>query len=137
MDIQGIKEYKKVGSSLLLPPGFLFCAHHRLLRASNVAPDTWVDNMSSPASSAPTALLLGVCHLLLKLLDDGVSLKSLVRSRLLSLTTLLRNQSDLSLVSFYLVPVYAACLSHVKLLITTVWLFDKDIFSNPLLNRSL
>ncbi len=131
MDIQAIKEYKKVGSSLLLPPGFLFCAHHRLLRASNVAPDTWVDNMPSPASS--TALLLGIRHLLLKLLDDGVSLKSLVRSRLLSLTTLLRNQSDLSLVSFYLVPVYAACLSHVKLLITTVWRFDKDIFSNLLL----
>ena len=136
MDIQEAKEYKKIGS-LLLPPGFLFGAHHRLLRAADVATDTWIDNMSSSAPPSPSALLLGIRHLLLKLLDDGVSLKSLVRPWLLRLTTLLRNKSDLSLVSFYLVPVYTACLSHVKLLITTVWLFDKDIFSNPLLNRSL
>lgn len=133
MDIQVTKEYKKVGN-LKLPSGFLFCAHHRLLRATNVTADTWIGKFwSSPTAS----LLCGILHPLLKLLDDCVPLKALVWPWLLRLTTLLRNQSDLALVSFYLVPVNTACLSHVKLPIIIVWYFDKDIPLQHLLYGSL
>ena len=97
---------------------FCFCAHHRFLRAADPAADTLICDLRPASASA--SLLRIVCHAALNLGDDACSLESLIRSGLFDLSLFLRDKANLTVDTFYLVPVDTSCLTYIELRILLV-----------------